>query len=66
MTKCVAAIKAMIGSKCLPSMFENNFMQSYLKLLDSKHSPPYCLERVHIMEVFIDGGMLDLGRILKE
>ena len=40
-------------------------MQEYLKGLDPKHTPPHRLERICLVEVLIDGAMMEFGRIAK-
>jgi hypothetical protein len=46
MVNQVAAVKAAVASKTPLSVFDNPQMREYLCKLDSKHSPPYCLERI--------------------
>lgn len=53
MIKRVAAVLAAVGSKSPLSVYDNSFVKQYLELLDPRHSPPYRLERVRILEVSI-------------
>ena len=61
----VNTIIAEVGSMNTLPVFDNVFMQEYLKGLDPKHKPPHRLERILLVEVLIDGAMMDFGRITK-
>jgi hypothetical protein len=54
MVNRVAAAKAAVASKTPLIVFDNPQMREYLCKLDPKHSPPYRLERTHILEVMMD------------
>ena len=54
-----------VGRMNTLSGFDNVFMREYLKGLDPKNKPPHRLERIHLVEVLIDGAMMDFGRITK-
>jgi hypothetical protein len=62
----VAGIKASLGGKLPLSLFENVFVCKYLAQLNPKHHPPYCLERIRIIECMIDYVKLELGFIMEE
>jgi hypothetical protein len=66
MVNQVAAVKAAVASKTPLSVFDNPQMREYLRKLDSKHSPPYCLERTCILEVMIDAAMKELVQMMTE
>ena len=40
-------------------------MKEYLALLDKKHNPPHRLKRLRIIQVFMDGAMLEFKRIVE-
>ena len=61
----VNAIIAAVGSINTLSVFNNVFMQEHLKGLDPKHKPPHRLERINLVEVLIDGTMMEFGCITK-
>ena len=61
----VNAIIAAEGSMNTLSVFDNVFMREYLKGLDPKHNTPHRLERICLVEVLIDGAMMEFGRINK-
>ena len=61
----VNAITVAVGSMNTLSVFNNVFMQEYLKGIDPKHKPPHRLERIHHVEVLIDSAMMEFGRITK-
>ena len=61
----VNAIVAEVGSMNTLSVFDNVFMREYLKGVDLKHKPPHRLERIRLVEVLIDGAMMEFGRITK-
>jgi hypothetical protein len=48
------------------SIFDNKFMRAYISKLNPRHQPPYCLERVRIVQVMIDYVMMEISRIAKE
>ena len=60
----VAAVFAIIASKCPLSLFDNHYMREYLALLDDKHSPPHRLERLRLIQVTMDLGKLEVARIM--
>ncbi len=62
----MAAVKAAVASKTPLSVFNNPQMREYLRKLDPKHSPPYCLERTRILEVMMDAAMNELVQMLTE
>jgi hypothetical protein len=66
MTNCVMAVMAAVGSNVPPSIFDNVMFKNYIRRLDSKHRAPYRLERTRIIEVFMDGAMQELSRMIKE
>ena len=59
----VNAIIAAVGSINTLSVFDNVFMREYLKGLDPKQKPPHRHERICLLEVLIDGVMMEFGRI---
>ena len=61
----VNAIITSVVSMDTLSVFDNVFMREYLKGLDPKHKPPHRLERIRLVEVLIDGAMMEFGRIIK-
>ena len=61
----VLAVRATAGSMQPLGLFDGVHMKKYLRSLDPKHSPPHRLERIRLLEVFIDGGMLELNRIVQ-
>ena len=61
----VNEIIAAVGSMNTLSVFDNVFMQEYLKGLDPKHKPPHRLEHIRLVEVLIDGTMMEFGCINK-
>ena len=61
----VNAIIAAVGSMNTLSVFDNVLMREYLKGLDPKHKPPHRLELIRLVEVIIDGAMMEFGRITK-
>ena len=65
MIHCVNAIIAEVGSMNNLSIFYTVFMQEYLKGLHPKQNPPHRLERIRLVEVLIDGAMMEFGRITK-
>ena len=62
----VKGVIAAVGSKIPLAIFDNIFMRLYLKSLNSKHRPTYCLERIRIVEIMADCVMLECSRILEE
>ena len=65
MVNRVFAVFAAVGCKLPLSVFDNHHFTSYVKSLDSKHCPPHRLERLRILEVMIDGAMMEFSRIVK-
>ena len=61
----VNTIIAAVGSMNTLSVFDNLFMQEHLKVLDPKHKPPHRLEHIHLVEVLIDGAIMEFGCITK-
>ena len=61
----VNAIIAAVGSINTLSVFNNVFMQEYIKGLDLKHKPPHRLERIRLVEVLINGIMMEFDHITK-
>ena len=61
----VNVIITAVGSMNTLSVFNIVFMREYLKGLDPKHKPPHRLERIRLVEVLIDGAMMEFGRITK-
>ena len=57
----VNAIVTAVGSINTLSVFDNVFMRECLKCLDPKHTPPHRLERICLVEVLIDGAMMEFG-----
>jgi len=66
MVNRVAAVKAAVASKTPLSFFDNPHVREYLRKLDPKHSPPYRLERTHILEVMMNAAMNELVQMLTE
>ncbi len=48
------------------NVFDTAMFKQYLHHLDSKHSSPYCLKRTRIIDVLMDGAMLELSRIMTD
>ena len=65
MIHCVNMIIAAVGSMNTISVFDNVFMQEYLKCVEPKNMPPLRLECICLVEVLIDGTMMEFGRITK-
>ena len=59
----VNVIVTAVGSINTLSVFDNVFIREYLKGLDPKHKPTHRLERICLVEVLIDGVMMEFGRI---
>jgi hypothetical protein len=66
MVLCVKGVIAAVGSKIPLATFNNIFMRLYLNSLNSKHQPPYHLERIRIVEIMANYVMLECSRILEE
>jgi hypothetical protein len=62
----VLAVLAAIATKTPLSIFDNLHMKRYTHRLNSKHCPPYGLERNHIVEVIIDYVSSEIAKILEE
>jgi hypothetical protein len=62
MTNRVMAVMAAVGSNVPLSIFDNVMFKNYLQHLDSKHRAQYCLERMRIIEVLMDGAMQELSK----
>ena len=61
----VNVIIAELGSMNTLSVFDNLFMREYLKGIDLKHKPPHRLERIRLVEVLIDGAMMEFVCVTK-
>ena len=59
------AVAASVLGKLPLGVFDEQGMRAYLGRLDSKHTPPHRLERLRLLEVFIDAGVMEWSRILK-
>ena len=46
------------------SLFDNDYMKDYLALLDEKHTTPYRIERLRLIQVTMDLGKLEVARIM--
>ena len=66
MVNRVAAVKAAVASKTPLSFFDNPHTRDYLRKLDPKHCPPYCLERTRILKVVMAAAMNELVQMLTE
>ncbi len=62
----VLAVLAAIATKTPLSIFDNLHMKRYTQCLNSKHHPPYELERNRIVEVIIDYVSSEIAKILEE
>jgi hypothetical protein len=62
----VLAVLAAIATKTPLSFFDNLHMKRYTQRLNSKHPPPYGIERNHIVEVIIDYVSSEISKILEE
>jgi hypothetical protein len=60
----VMTVMARVSSNMPLNVFDTAMFKQYLCHLDSKHPSPYCLERTQIIEVLMDGAMLELSRII--
>ena len=65
MVNRVGAVFASAGCKLPLSVFDNDYFRSYVHGLDKKHTPPHRLERLRILEVMMDGGMMEFAKIVK-
>ena len=65
MIHCVNSIIVAVGRMNTLSVFDNVFIQEYLKCLDPKHKLPHRFERICLVEVLIDGAIMEFGRITK-
>ena len=54
-----------VGSIKTLSVFDNVFIQEYLKGIDPKHKPPHRLEHICLVQMLIYGAMMEFGRITK-
>lgn len=66
MVNRVAAVRAAVASKTPLAVWDNDMMKSYIKMINPKHSTPYPLERTRILEVMIDGGMIEFAKMNAE
>ncbi len=64
MSNRVMAVMAGVSSNMPLNVFDTAMFKQYFCCLDSKHCSPYCLERTRIIEVLMDGAMLELSRII--
>jgi hypothetical protein len=62
----VLAVLAAIATKTPLRIFDNLHMKRYIQRLNSKHHPPYGLERNRIVEVIIDYVSSEIAKILEE
>ena len=62
----VYAVMAAVSSKSPLSIFDNDRMLQYLGRIAPGHSPPHCRERNRILQVIMDGLMLEIKRIVAE
>jgi hypothetical protein len=62
----VLAVLAAIATMTPLSIFDNLHMKRYTQHLNSKHRPPYGLERNRIVEVIIDYVSSEIAKILEE
>jgi hypothetical protein len=62
----VLAVMAAISSKIPLSVFSNVYFRNYARSLDPKHRPPHNLAINRIIEVLIDGMVLEFVRIVDE
>ncbi|KAL7502257.1 hypothetical protein ACHAXN_000889, partial [Cyclotella atomus] len=62
----VYAVLAAVATKTPFNIFDNNHMKMYLQSLNSKHRPPYGLERNRIVEVMIDYVASEMAKIIDE
>ena len=59
----VGAVMALGTSKSVLSLFDGIGMREYIEGLDSKHTPPHCLERIRLLEVIMDRAMMEFRLI---
>ena len=65
--KCrVLAVMAGVSCKVPLSVFNDVYFRNYTRSLDPKHRPPHFLEINRIIEVMIDGAVLEFTRIVNE
>jgi hypothetical protein len=64
MSNRVMAVMAGVSSNMPLNLFDTAMFKQYLCRLDRKHRSPYRLERTWIIEVFMDGAMLEHSRII--
>lgn len=62
----VLAVLAAVGSKSPLSIFDNTHFLNYLAKIAPQHTPPNKLERTRLVEVILDGAMMELSRIISE
>ena len=65
MVNLVGTVFASAGCKLLLGVFDNDHFRAYVRGLDEKHSPPHMLERLRILEVMMDGSMMEFLKIVK-
>ncbi len=63
-SNCVMAVMAGVSSNMPLNVFDTAMFKQYLHHLDSNHRSPHCLKRTRIIEVLMDGAMLELSRII--
>jgi hypothetical protein len=66
MSNHVMAVMAGVSSNMPLNVFDTAMFKQYLPCLDSKHRSPYHLKRTRIIEVLMDGAMLELSRIITD
>ena len=62
----VLAVMAGVSSKFPLSVFKNVYFRNYMRSLDPKHRPPDHLKINRIIEVMVDGAVLEFVRICNE
>lgn len=65
MVKRVGAVFAAVGTKLPLGVFDNHHFSAYIRSLDSKHCPPHRLERLRVLEVMMDCGMMEFSKIVQ-
>ena len=65
MANRVRAVFASTGYKLALGVFDNDHIRAYVQGLDEKHSSPYRLEHLRILEVMMDGGMIKFLKTVK-
>ena len=65
MVNHIGVVFASAGCKLPLSVFDNDHFRSYVRGLDKKRTPPHRLERLRVLEVMMDGGMMEFAKIIK-